>query len=126
MRPGAPIPLAVADLLSHVVERLGRPGHHVERVGAQGGVGTALTNHGRDPFGGVARNQPHQARPLFTEQVEERLESGLVPTRGRPDEPSAVVVDHHGQVLVAPAATDLADADATPRVFVWTRGGGAR
>ena len=72
MRRGAPILLAVRQISFRTSSSaLVAQGHHVERVGAQGGVGTAFTNHGRDPFGSVGRNQLDQVRPLFTEQVEE-------------------------------------------------------
>ena len=100
------------DLLAHLAERPGRPGDNVERVGAQGGVEAAFTNHGRDPLGGVSAHQLDQGGPFFTQQIEERVEGGLVPTHRGPDEPSAVVVDDHGQVLVTPAVADLVDANA--------------
>jgi hypothetical protein len=49
--------------------------------------------------------------PLGSEGVEEGTQRRLVSTGAGPDQPSGVVVDHDGQVLVVALVGDLIDAD---------------
>jgi hypothetical protein len=81
-------------------------------VRAERGVGTALGDHDSDPLGRVSTDQPDPRRPLLTQKLEELLEGLLVTSDRGPDESSAVVVHHHGQVLVPAPVADLVDADA--------------
>ena len=72
----------------------------------------ALGHHVADPVRGVGRHMGDLgAARLDAQGVEERAHGGAVTTRRGPHQPAAVVVDHHGQVLVAALVGDLIDAD---------------
>lgn len=53
----------------------------------------------------------HLFAALLAELVEEPEHRRAIPARGRPHEPAAVVVDHHGEVALALAVADLVDPD---------------
>src|SRR5258707_13950829 len=83
----------------------------MERVHAADGLGAAAIDHARDPAAGVSRDMGKQPTALLAEFIEEAPESLLVASLGRPDQPSAVVIDDHDQVLVTLPERDLVDPD---------------
>src|SRR5665213_1334480 len=98
---------------THLVEGIGGPAHHVERISAAHRVGTTLRHHEADPFGPICGNVGDLGAAFLTEGVEERGERRPVAARCGPDEATAVVVDDHGQILVPALVGDLVDTDAS-------------
>src|SRR5262249_38256140 len=105
--PGG-VPYIAADL----VERVGGPGDHVERVRTADRVAAAGVDHVGDPVGAVGGHVRDGRAPLVAGQVEEPVQGGLVAARRGPDQPAGVVVDHAGDVLVPLLVGQLVDADA--------------
>jgi len=54
----------------------------------------------------------NQRTPFGAEQVEELPQRGLVPPGRGPDQPAAVVINHHREVLVVALVGDLVDPDS--------------
>lgn len=102
----------VPHLPADLVQRVGRPLHHVERVHAAHRLGCPLGHDIADPVRRVGADQPDRCGPLLAEVVEEPSHRGLVPPLPGPHQPPGVVVHHHGQVPMALAVGDLIDADA--------------
>lgn len=82
----------------------------MEGVRGELGAGGPLRDHVGDPARAVGGDLAAGAPPL-REQVEEGVELALAVPGAGPHDPSAVVVDHHGQVLAALVAAGLVDAD---------------
>ena len=83
----------------------------MERVGAHGGGGTAGRDHPGDPLGRVGADQPDLLASLGTKRVKEATQRRRVVAGRGPHQPASVVVDHHGEVPVAPLVGDLVDPD---------------
>ncbi len=96
----------------------------MERVGAEGGVRAGLGHDLGDVFDAVGADQADRLAALVAEQGEEGLEGGSLFAGRGPYQAPGVVVDHHGQELVAPLVGDLVDADAAQPVEGVDRGSG--
>jgi hypothetical protein len=83
----------------------------VERVEAQLGVLAAGADNVLDPLGRIGADQADLGAAVLAETVEELLQCLLVTSGVRPQQHAGVVVDHHGQVLVAALVADLVDPD---------------
>lgn len=101
----------VPGLAAHVVERVGGPLGHVERVHAAHRVVAAGGHDITDPVGRVGADQANLGAALGSQLVEERLDRRLAATGLDPHQPARVVIDDHGQVVVALQMRDLVDAD---------------
>lgn len=74
----------------------------MERVEHALGVRQALLHAGVDPFGAVAGDRLDGGALLVGQLSEEQVEDLLAVSVVRPDDPSALVVDDHGDVRVRP------------------------
>jgi hypothetical protein len=83
----------------------------VEGVGATHRVRAAVGDHRADPVRAIGADVGDLGAALFTEDVEEPLQGGLLPARSGPHQPAGVVVDHHGQVPLSAFVGDLIDPD---------------
>ena len=101
----------VPDFAADLVERVGRPLHDVEPVGAEGGVLAAFVDDIGDPLGRVRADQPYLFAALLPDEIEEPLERLLALADRRPDQPPCVVVDRDRQVAVALLVADLIQPD---------------
>jgi hypothetical protein len=94
----------------------------MEGVRAAHRCGASSGNDRGDPVGGIGTDVGDLRAPVFTEEVEERLQGCLVPPRCGPDQAAGVVVDHDGEEPVAALVADLVDPDpAQPREPVHSR-----
>src|SRR4029450_13211579 len=91
----------VPDLAAHLVQRIGRPADHMNRVEADGGVGAVRLDRAQDPLGAIATDMSELGAALWAELVEEALHHFLAPTFGRPDQTTADMIDHQGHVALA-------------------------
>src|SRR4051794_10352527 len=66
----------------------------------------------RDPLRHVARHQLKLGAAVLAEPRQERLDGRAVTARSGPDQPAAVVVDHHAEGALPAADRDLVPADA--------------
>ena len=85
---------------------------HVERIRTADRARTAPGHHVGDPAGRIRGDVGDL--PRGPQRVEEAVQGGVVAARDRPDQPAAVVVDHHRDVVVVTLVGDLVDAD-TPQ-----------
>lgn len=113
--PFAELALVAAGLVphlpAHLVQRVGGPLDHVERVGAAHRIRALLIDDTSDPFGAVSGDVGDLCAPLGPEGVEEGSNGGLVAAHCHPHQWPGVVVDHDGQVLVVAFVGDLIDPD---------------
>ncbi len=91
----------VPDLASDLVESFGRPGHGVEGVESDDGVGAVEADHVVDPAGAVGADVGDPQRATPAELAEEAVKGVLVSAFGHPDQAPAVVIHDHGEVAVA-------------------------
>ena len=75
----------------------------MERVEHAPGVRQALLHAGVDPFGAVSGGDPYGGALLVGRLSEEQAEHLLAVSVARPSDPSALVVDDHGDVRVPPS-----------------------
>ena len=101
----------VPDLPPDRVEGLGRPGHDMERIGAQDSARRPPPDDPADPLGGVGRHVGEGRRALGTQLVEEALQRPFAAAIGRPHQTARVVVDDDHEVALATAVADLVDPD---------------
>src|SRR2546427_10350736 len=82
----------VPDLTSDLIQSPGRPGHDMEGIEADDGVGAAKADDLGDPGGTVGTDvrDPQGAAPA--QGAEEAVERLLISAFGRPDQTSAVVI----------------------------------
>jgi hypothetical protein len=83
----------------------------VEGIRAAHRLRGSVGDHDADPLGCVGRHVRQLPGTPGAEGVEEGVHGLLVPAGRGPDQASGVVVDHDGEVLVAPLVADLIDAD---------------
>jgi len=83
----------------------------MKRIGAADRVRTPVGDHGGDPVRAVGGHVRDLRATLWPERVEEAGQGGLVPARRGPHQPTRVVVDHHGQILVPALVGDLIGPD---------------
>ena len=110
-RPGLP-PRAGPQL----VEGAGRPRDGVEGVDGELGAGGPLRDDVGDPARAAGGDDLDAGALPLRERVEEGVELALAVPGAGPHDPSAVVVDHHGQVLAALLVAGLVDADRAQTV----------
>lgn len=99
------------DPSAHRVKGVGGPHDDVERVGAAHRGRAAFAHHGLDPVRGIGGHMRDQCAAMLAELVEEAAEHGLGAALRGPHQPTGVMVDDHGQVLLPAPVGDLVDAD---------------
>src|SRR3954466_10300537 len=102
----------VPDLAADLVERVGGQLDDVKPAQTDRGVRAVRGDGTRDPLRHVARHQLKLGAAVLAEPRQERLDGRAVTARSGPDQPDAVVVDHHGEVALPAADRDLIHADA--------------
>ena len=85
---------AVDHRAADLVEGLGGPGHHVERIQAQHRLRGACGDDVVDPLGAVGGDVGELGGAVGAEVVEEPPEGLLRPVLPGPHQPAGVVVDH--------------------------------
>ena len=101
----------VPRLAAHLIERVGRPLHDMERVGDPDRFRASGRDDGVDEVSPICRDMGDLGTPLLTEEVEELTHRGAVASRRSPHQAPMVVVNHDHQVLVALLVADLVDPD---------------
>ena len=79
-------PGLVPDCSADLVEGVGRPLDHVERISALDRLRAALVEHVDDPGGPVSADPSQALTALLAESVEEAVQDGLIPPRRGPDQ----------------------------------------
>ena len=102
----------VPGLATHLVEGVGGPLDHMERVGALHRLWAALGDDLGDPVGLVGRYVADRRTTIGAEQVEETSQSGPVSTGRGPQQSTRIVINHDRQVAVSALIGNLVDADA--------------
>jgi hypothetical protein len=107
--PGAAglVPGFPADL----VEGLGGPLDHVERIGALHRGRAAFGHHLGDPVGLIGENVADQHATFGTELVEEAAQRGPVPARRGPHQPPRIVINDDGDEPMPALVGNLVDPD---------------
>ena len=101
----------VPCLSAHLVQRLHRPGDHMERIKAEHRLRRSLRHRRVDPLGAISGNMRQLGRPRRTQRIEERQQRLGVSARRRPHQPAGVMIDHTGQISVTLPVRDLIDPD---------------
>src|ERR1035437_8804158 len=100
-----------ADLAADLIQRFGGGFDDMKRVQGDDCVWAALGDRPGDPLGVVAGDELDLLAALFAQQVQELLDRLAVPAVRRPDQAAGVMIDHHGQVLLAFADRDLIEPE---------------
>jgi hypothetical protein len=103
--------MSTAQAAADLVEGLGGPADHVERVEADDRLGGLVTDRSVDPLGPVGGDVGDLGGPLGAQSVEERFDRGNVTAGRSPDQPSGVVIGHRCQITMSLAMRDLVDPD---------------
>src|SRR5712691_5281533 len=61
------VPHRIPDLTTHLVESIGGPRHHVERIETQAGLRTVTLDHVFDPGGSICADQSQLRAPFRTQ-----------------------------------------------------------
>ena len=101
----------VPGLTAHLVQGVGGPPHHVERISTAHRVRAVLGHDLRDELGPVGGHMRDQGAPLRPQTIEKRLQGGHVTAGGGPHQAAAVVIDDHREVAVPTLITDLVDPE---------------
>ncbi len=104
-------PSRVPDLPADLIEGVGGPLHDVEGVHAANRLRAAQCDHVGDPVPGIGGVVGDQLGAVLAEFHEEAVKGLLIAAFGHPDQPPAVMVNDHDQVLLPAPERHLVDPD---------------